>query len=205
MDAHMTQGQDGVPSFESINIDILYQTYPKSNFPDTLKPPSAKSKLSKINDYERILDDYEEEANNVAFRISAQRLPFWIRALWVYLYDFIGDKRMYEVTWVDDPSRTNTQHTFIEVHSKSTTSTAGMMYKLTVFVKTGSVTVQGTNRATFVNKHFKPICTIVDMLERKFGTQPNPTQPRQMKLWLKNHIKDQIKNRVGRHQQMMKD
>jgi len=174
MDAHMTQGQDGVPSFESINIDILYQTYPKSNFPDTLKPPSAKSKLSKINDYERILDDYEEEANNVAFRISA-RLPFWIRALWVYLYDFIGDKRMYEVTWVDDPSRTNTQHTFIEVHSKSTTSTAGMMYKLTVFMKTGSVTVQGTNRTTFVNKHFKPLCTIVDMLERKFGTQPNPT------------------------------
>ena len=32
-----------------LNIDILYQTYPKSNFPDTLKPPSAKSKLSKIN------------------------------------------------------------------------------------------------------------------------------------------------------------
>ena len=32
-----------------LSIDILYQTYPKSNFPDTLKPPSAKSKLSKIN------------------------------------------------------------------------------------------------------------------------------------------------------------
>jgi hypothetical protein len=82
------------------------------------KPSSAKSKLSKINDYERILDDYEEEANNVAFRITAQRLPFWIRALWVYLYDFIGDKRMYEVTWVDDPNRTNTKHIFIEMHSK---------------------------------------------------------------------------------------
>ena len=69
-----------------LSIDILYQTYPKSNFPDTLKPPSTKSKLSKINDYERILDDYEEETNNVAFQIAAQRLPFWIRALWVYLY-----------------------------------------------------------------------------------------------------------------------
>ena len=40
---------------------------------------------------------------------------------------------MYEVIWVDDPNRTNTQHIFIEVHSKSTTSNAGMMYKLSVY------------------------------------------------------------------------
>jgi hypothetical protein len=59
-----------------------------------------------------------------------------------YLYDFIEDKRMYEVTWVDDPNRTNTQHISIEVHSKSTTSNAGMMYKLTDFMKTGSVTAR---------------------------------------------------------------
>ena len=160
--------QDGVPSYDSLNIDTLYQTYPKSNFPATLKQPSSKSKLSKISEYETIIDNYEDEARNISFRITAQRLPYWVRAFWIYLYDYVGDKRMYDVTWLDDPNRESVQQIFIEVHSKSTTTT-NMLYKLTLFMKTGSVTVQGTNKSTFVNKHFKPLCTIVDMLESKFS------------------------------------
>ena len=127
------QCQDGVPSYESLDMNTLYETYRKSHFPSSLKPPSAKSKLSKITDYEVILDDYDQEAHNVAFRISAQRLPYWVRALWIYLYDIIGSKRMYAVTWHDDPNTENVQHIFIDVHSKSTTSLSGMLYKLTVF------------------------------------------------------------------------
>lgn len=163
---------DGIPKSDSnlLEMESLYKTYPRNIFLDTLKPPSAKSKLSKIKEYEVIIDNYEDEARNSSFRVTAARLPYWVRALWIYLYDFVGQKRMHDVKWTDDS--TDLQKIFIEVHSKSTTaSNAGMLYKLTVFIKTGSFTVQGTNRSTFKNNHFKPLCTIVDMLETKFGPQ----------------------------------
>ena len=119
---------EGIPSYESLEMYGLYEKYPRNNFPDTLKPPSAKSKLSKINDFEHILDDYDDEARNVAFRVSASRLPYWVRALRIFLYDFVGQKRMHEVSWLDDPNPSNLQHIFIEVHSKSTTaSNTGML------------------------------------------------------------------------------
>ena len=105
---------------DRITMDELYKHYPKGCFPTTLRPPNARSNI-KDCEFEKLIDSYEPDANCVAFRTSAARLPYWVCALWSYFYDHLGKKDEYDVNWDDDPSDmvTNLQSISIEFHSKN--------------------------------------------------------------------------------------
>lgn len=72
------------------SMDALYKYYPKDLFPKSLKKPSGKARKCA---FEHIINDvYDPEANMIAFGTSADRLPYWVRATWLYIYNYLGTK-----------------------------------------------------------------------------------------------------------------
>ena len=108
-ESETVNSQDGVPSPDDISIKELFTVYPRSCFPTSLKAPSSKSKVIKSSEFEHILDNYDNETNMIAFRTTAKRISYWVQAFWIYLSDFIGNQKQYEVNWVNSPRNENNQ------------------------------------------------------------------------------------------------
>ena len=112
----------------------------------------------------------------IAFRTTANRLPFWVRAAWIYLYDQIGKSPALDVDWDHDPKEPN-KLTAIYVEVASTEDKINpLLYKLTIFIKTGTIQVQGNEYNLFVTKHFQPMKHMVDNLIEKTKI-PEETSP----------------------------
>lgn len=154
------------------NNDI-YNTYPAACVPDKLRAPTAKkAKSLRIESFD--IQYYEPEARMVAYRTTQTRVRHWIKALNVFLFDYLGDhpdnKGKYQIDWAHDPvnwNPTTLKSIAIDVSSKEDKLNP-LMYKLTLFLKTGTIQVQGHYYKTFADAHFPVLKAIVDYTD----TQP---------------------------------
>ena len=106
----------------------------------------------------------DPEANMIAFGTSADRLPYWVRATWLYIYDYLGTKGNMNVQWEHDPVDKN-KLTSVSVNILSKKDKINpLAYKLTIFISTGTIQVQGNDYNLFVSSHFKVIITLVNKL-----------------------------------------
>ena len=97
----------------------------------------------------------------VEFRTTHSRLPAWLTALGAYYYEYLGNKDDIDVNWVDSPSVISKTEPLksvtIDVSSTSVDDLNPLIYKLTFFVKTGFLQVQGNQFDTVVQRDFPPL------------------------------------------------
>ena len=97
----------------------------------------------------------------IAFGTSADRLPYWVRATWLYIYDYLGTKGYMNVQWEHDLVDKN-KLTSVSVNILSKKDKINpLAYKLTICISTGTIQVQGNDYNLFVSSHFKVIITLV--------------------------------------------
>lgn len=154
-----------IPSDISVNehsLDALYKYYPKDLFPKALKKPTGKARKCGFEHIENNI--YESEANMVAFVTSSNRLPCWVRAAWLYVYDYIGTKGNMDVRWEHDPKDKHKLTSIsIDVLTKKDKINP-LAYKMTIFINTGTIQIQGNNYNLFVSSHFKILIALVNRL-----------------------------------------
>jgi hypothetical protein len=89
----------------------------------------------------------------IAFGTSADRLPYWVRATWLYIYDYLGTKGNMNVQWEHDTVDKN-KLTSVSVNILSKKDKINpLAYKLTIFISTGTIQVQGNDYNLFVSSH----------------------------------------------------
>ncbi|CAG2229763.1 unnamed protein product [Mytilus edulis] len=149
-----------------LNNGEIYKTYPAACVPDKLKTPAAKkAKLLKFEEID--VDYYEPDARMVGYRTTQDRVRLWIKALNVYVFEYLGDhpenKDKYQIDWTHDPVKwtpSNLKSIAIDVTTKVDKHNP-LMYKLTLFLKTGTLQVQGHYYKTFASQHFLVLRDIV--------------------------------------------
>ena len=107
-----------------------------------------------------------------AFHTHADRIIPWIKALAIFNYVNIGQMDSMIVRWVDARDQwtdaSNISNSIvIELCSadKELANTFG--YKLTFFISTGTVQVQGNEKDQFTNEHFSVLKRLVSMVVDK--------------------------------------
>ena len=101
----------------------------------------------------------------IAFGTSADRLPYWVRATWLYIYDYLGTKGNMNVQWEHDPvDKIKLTSVSVNMRLSKKDQINPLAYKLTIFISTGTIQVQGNDYNPFVSSHFKVIITLVNKL-----------------------------------------
>lgn len=145
-------------------INLSYDSmtdYPKECIPNKLVKPSGKARdLS----YESIDDRvYEHGAHMIAFKVPIGKMRAWIKALSIEIFDNLGNQSEYNVRWYDEPQdwtekATGKRSICIDVSKASDTS---LMYKVTFFITTGILQVQGNCKNHFIDKIFPKLKNLV--------------------------------------------
>lgn len=99
----------------------------------------------------------------VAFRVVRDRLFKWIRALGLFYYEYLGNNKDLNITWSDDPlvllSPDDLKTISIEVIDSEENN---LIYKITVFIKTGTIQAQGSGFKKFQSRDFPILKHIID-------------------------------------------
>jgi len=148
-----------------------------------LKPSSGKK--AKKCPFEAIDDTiYEKAAKMIAFKTTSYRLHPWIRATWLYYYDFFGCNNSYNIDWANDPISWSPDE---EAPLKSICITVSkkednpldyensQLYKLTIYITTGLIEVQGNAYKTFGTRDFPILYKCIEQMlsDNQFKTQPS--------------------------------
>lgn len=150
--------------FENILRNINYEKlscyksthdYPEDCIPTNSRPP-AGAKARKA-DFEQINPNlYAEEAKIAAFRIERNLIYPYIQALHFIFFESIGNSEEFDVKWYDVPDEwklnCGANSINIDVHKKENTD--DMLFKVTFFVTTGTIQIQGNAKDSFVNEIF---------------------------------------------------
>lgn len=149
---------------EKLTLQKVYIDYPLTCFPNRLSNPTGNK--SKELKYEIIdINLYEKEANMVAFRIELQRLAPWIRALQILYFETYGNSEDYKIAWYDDPSDwTVKQSGKRSICVDVATPDIPLLYKITLFLNTGVLQVQGSFKDRFVSNDFTKLKTLVEKI-----------------------------------------
>lgn len=157
-----------------LSMDKVLQDYPDEYFPQILHPRTGKANKTYLEQLN--LDLYKTDARMVAFHINRERIHDWIKSLLCLYYDHLGQSTEYIINWHDEPSvwepytelnRDIPYSIVIDVHKISQNqdcNTKTLLYKITFFVKTGTIQAQGNNKDLFVNKHFPILKSIVSKI-----------------------------------------
>ena len=155
---------------EDLAIDLsmnrVMADYPASCFPDKLKRRTNKAKQSL---FEQIDDKlYEPAAKMIAFHTDRNRLHAWIKAFEILYFNNIGNRENEVVNWSDDPPKWNDSNSansiIIEYSSKNPDLANPLFFKITFYVTTGTIQVQGNHKDIFVNEHFDVLKKLVQMI-----------------------------------------
>jgi len=119
---------------------------------------------------------YDPQANMVAFRVTAQRLAFWIRSLQIIYYEHYGKQSQYVVNWYDDPQdwsikSSGNKAICIEMSTKNPSDITdnSLIYKVTFFLNTGLIQAQGRSYDKFASQDFIILKYLTDKIQ-KFNT-----------------------------------
>lgn len=150
-------------NFEDPNIaERLHEVekrYPVGCLPQSLTTPSTDKAKRCL--FEKIdITVYEPEAKMVAFRTKHNRIQPWLKAL--YLYYDMSCKDTRTVDFVDTPLEISSQHLLEKVTADvKDIKTKKTIYKVTFFIKSGRIQIQGTSYIEFVSEDFPLLLDIV--------------------------------------------
>lgn len=157
--------------FEDLHISMsmsrVLSDYPAHCLPEKLNKRTGKAKKSLFEQIDLCL--YDPEARMVSFHTSSDRILAWIKALDIFYYDNVGKSESMNVRWIDDPpnwteANSSSNTIVIELSSSDKELANPLMYKLTFFVSTGTVQVQGNQKDLFVSDHFPVLIKLVNMV-----------------------------------------
>lgn len=164
-----------------LNLDQIQRDYPVTCLPSSLNKRSGKANKCLYEELDLKL--YEPTAKMVAFHTAINRIQPWLKTLDIFYYDNLGKEGSnYSVQWEDDPinwtdrNDANNKVT-IQLHTlKDWTNT--LLYKITFFVTTGTIIVQG-NKYSLFTEHFSTLKKILNMVLKEYGkecvTEPKTT------------------------------
>ncbi|CAG2231221.1 unnamed protein product [Mytilus edulis] len=153
-------------SNNDITLTSVYCDYPDTCLPTKFNAPSGpKGKRALTEEIDTHL--YDEAAHMIAFRIPHSKLAPWIKSLSLLYYEHYGKSSDYVVSWFDDPENWSTKNSgnksiCVEISTKADVDS--LLYKITLFVNTGLVQVQGNHKDTFVDKDFPVLVKLVNII-----------------------------------------
>ena len=160
--------------FEKLQIDLsldkVLKQYPVDKLPTRLKRRTGKASKTGFETIDVNL--YDPAAKMVAFHTHADRIIPWIKALDILYYDNFGQMDSMIVRWVDVPDQWTDASSIansivIELCSADKELANTLWYKLTFFISTGTVQVQGNEKDQFTNEHFAVLKRLVSMVVDK--------------------------------------
>jgi hypothetical protein len=160
---------------KTINYDNLscYKSvseYPDSCIPTSLRPPTGKARKA---DFEQInLHLYAKEAKMAAFRVERKMVNPYIQALHFIFYERIGNSAEFMVKWYDVPEEWKNDCVAnainIDVYRKENTDE--MLFKITFFITTGTIQIQGNAKNCFTNEIFPCLKKLANVLQQSNST-----------------------------------
>jgi hypothetical protein len=168
------------------DLSCLTNDYPEECIPAILRPPTG-AKVRKALHEEINSQLYADEAKIAAFRVERQMILPYIQALHL-IFENIGKSSHFDVNWYDTPEKWESHCTAnainIDVHTKENTeSNPNMLFKVTFFVTTGTVQIQGNGKDSFVSEIFPTLKSLAHNLkqaldsENKAGNRSETSQP----------------------------
>ena len=160
---------DKVLNEQSLKLNSVYADYLKPCLPTKFKPSStekAKHALLEAID----ITTYEEAARMVAFKIPCAKLAQWIKTLQLLYYEFYGTSSDHKVIWVDNPEKwekdTSSKSICIDLETRKPSNPNPLLYKLTLFINTGLVQIQGNKKDACIHKDFPAQLEILDKVTK---------------------------------------
>lgn len=112
--------------------------------------------------FERIdINIYDYEARMIAFRTTQPRLQAWIKALNLYFYEHMGKQSDKVITWVDSPQTISPAQPLKSISVDVKGSKDERLFKLTFFLKSAFIQIQGNSHMDFFNRDFPIILKIM--------------------------------------------
>jgi hypothetical protein len=141
----------------------LAETRERYTLPSRLKRSSSKK--AKLAKYESVdPGQYEAGAHCVTFRTSLDHLHAWIRALWVVYYNTMGEMANAQVQWAEEEGIITIQVS--KTDTKTEMSSDGILFKITVYMTTGLLMVQGKEFLAWVHRDLPCITDLVNAIEK---------------------------------------
>lgn len=105
----------------------------------------------------------------IAYHTDLSRIHAWIKAFEILYYNNLGNSDDIAVKWIDDPpswkdSNSTANAIIIDYSSKNPDLTNPLFFKITFYVTTGTIQVQGNQKDIFVHDHFEILKKLVDMV-----------------------------------------
>lgn len=150
-------------NIEDLNIanrlHELELRYPLGCLPQSVSIPTTdKSKCCLFEEIDCTI--YKPEAKMVAFRTTHDRIQPWLKVL--HLYYNMSCKDVRNVDFVDTPFKISPQHLLEKVTvDVKDVKTKKNFYKVTFFIKSGLIQIQGSSYNEFVSKDFPELLDIV--------------------------------------------
>ncbi|CAC5414345.1 unnamed protein product [Mytilus coruscus] len=148
-----------------ITLTSVYCDYPVTCLPTKFNVPSGPKGMRALTE-EIDTHLYDEAAHMIAFRIPHPNIAPWIKSLSLLYYEHYGKSPEYIVSWFDDPENWSAKNSgnksiCVELSTKADVLNS-LLYKITLFINTGLVQVQGNHKDTFVNKDFPVLLKLVN-------------------------------------------
>ncbi|CAC5379198.1 unnamed protein product [Mytilus coruscus] len=153
------------------NEEETYENYPKSCVPSVLNSCSGR-KAKKCMFEQLDASIYESSARMVAFKTSTQRVHPWIRAMWLFYYEYLGIQNSYDVKWSTEPaswrptSKLQLKKIMTEVSKNEDSSSNENLtqFMITIYPTTGLIEVQGNAYQSFVVNDFPVLLKCVNKM-----------------------------------------
>lgn len=169
------------PEIQSIlQNDTVEQHYSADCLPRKLSDPSTDKGNRCL--YEEIdASIYDKEARMVAFRTTHNRIQPWIKVLNLYFYEIMGKESDKLITWVDNPDTISASQPLKSITIDIKNNKDERLYKVTFFVRSGLIQVQGNHHKDFENKDFPILLSIINQLKGSIHVStPNDTHQGQL-------------------------
>lgn len=157
-------------NFEDPNIaERLHEVekrYPVGCLPQSLTTPSTdKAKRCLFEKIDSSRSNYRRGANMEAFRTTQERIQPWLKALHLYYIMSCEDTRTVDFVDTHTPFEISSQHLLEKVTADvKDIKTKKKIYKVTFFIKSGLIQVQGTSYHEFMSKDFPLLLDIVQKI-----------------------------------------
>lgn len=148
---------------ELLKNDNIENTYNADCLPLCITEPTTEKAVSCW--FEKIRDDiYEPEARMIAFRTNKERLLPWIKTLNLYYFEILGGKRNMNIGWEENPTKLARGESLKTITIDVKNTTKERRYKITFFVRTGLIQVQGNQYMDFIKTDFPELLSIIHQL-----------------------------------------
>lgn len=149
--------------FTSDNSTFNYDEYIQS-----LKlPPFEPSKIEKIP-YETIkINQYKPKASMYSFHTSKERLHLWIKSMTMRYWEQLGKNKQFSINWEEINSE-KTHEIQIKVdNDKMTKVDNPRLFLIKIYLKTGTITIQGNGYTVFGEEEFPKLLEFVNACRSK--------------------------------------